>query len=202
VFRFLLISLFCLASLYVFASHAQASVTDGAGDVAVTSLSVACSQTPQMRKAAVFQTPSPMPEADEIVVDKSGRLLHLLKDGVILRSYRTSLGGQPVGAKHQEGDGKTPEGLYWIDQKNSASDYTLSLHISYPNQNDINWARNHGVSAGGDIMIHGLPNAWWKRMFIKDGMDWTKGCVAVNHDDQITEIFRDVQVGTPVVLCP
>jgi murein L,D-transpeptidase YafK len=77
----------------------------------------------------------------------------------------------------------------------------LALHISYPNQNDIDWARAHGVDAGGDIMVHGLPNEWWKRSFIKDGMDWTKGCVAVNHDDQINEIFDYVAVGTPIELC-
>jgi murein L,D-transpeptidase YafK len=190
VFRFLFISLLCLFALYSFAVHAESA------DVSV------CSQTAEMRKHAVFQTPSGKPQADFIVVDKSGRLLHLLKAGVIFRSYKISLGGKPLGPKHQEGDSKTPEGLYMIDQKNSASDYTLSLHISYPNQDDINWARNHGVDAGGDIMIHGLPNEWWKRAFIKDGMDWTKGCVAINHDDQINEVFSFVQTGTPVELCP
>lgn len=191
MFRFLFISLLCLFALYSFAAHAQEN--DASSSL--------CPQTVAMRKQAVFKKPAGKPQADFLVVDKSGRLLHLLKDGVIFRSYRISLGKTPTGAKHQEGDSKTPEGLYQIDKKNSASDFTLALHISYPNQNDIDWARAHGVDAGGDIMVHGLPNEWWKRSFIKDGMDWTKGCVAVNHDDQINEIFDYVAVGTPIELC-
>lgn len=184
--RFLLISSICLYGLYSLAQENVQSL---------------CFQTAAMAKAAVYKTPTGNVTADFIVVDKSRRLLHLLKEGVIIRSYRVSLGGKPLGAKHQEGDNKTPEGLYSIDSKNSASDYTLSLHVSYPNQDDINWARQHGVSPGGDIMIHGLPNAWWKRAFIHDGMDWTKGCVAINHDDQIDEVFTFVKTGTPIELC-
>lgn len=194
MFRFLLISLLCLFALYSFAVHAQELETP-------SSQASLCPQILEMRKHAVFKTPAGKPQADYIVVDKSGRILHLLKAGSIFRSYKISLGGQPVGAKHQEGDNKTPEGLYSIDLKNSASDYTLSLHISYPNQDDINWARAHGVDAGGDIMVHGLPNEWWKRAFIKDGMDWTKGCVAINSDSQINEVFNFVQTGTPIELC-
>jgi murein L,D-transpeptidase YafK len=187
--RFIVISMICLYGIYSLAQEQQAPMDS------------LCPQTAAMAKQAVFRSPATKIYADYIVADKSRRLLHLLKDGVIFRSYKISLGGSPTGAKHQQGDNKTPEGLYYIDSKNSASDYTLALHVSYPNQDDINWARNHGVDPGGDIMVHGLPNEWWKRMFIHDGMDWTKGCVAVNHDDQINEIFASVKTGTPIELC-
>lgn len=36
----------------------------------------------------------------------------------------------------------------------------LSLHISYPNTDDRRNAEAGGFPAGGDIMIHGLPNGW------------------------------------------
>jgi murein L,D-transpeptidase YafK len=140
-------------------------------------------------------------KADFVLVDKSRRLVHLFRDNQIIKSFRVGLGSQPNGAKHQEGDGKTPEGSYYIDSRNSGSDYHLSLHVSYPDQEDINYARRKGVSPGGDIMIHGLPNESWKRIFIRHPSDWTKGCVAVNNSE-IEEIWDLVRVGTPIDLCP
>src|SRR5262249_44605466 len=69
---------------------------------------------------------------DRIVIEKSARKLSVLANGKTLKTYRVALGRNPVGAKEQEGDNKTPEGTYSIDGRNPQSDFHLALHVSYP----------------------------------------------------------------------
>ena len=124
----------------------------------------------------------------------------MLRHGNELKSYRIALGGQPIGPKQQEGDMKTPEGLYTIDYRNPHSDYHLSLHISYPGPEDVRRTDAQGVSPGGDIMIHGLPNGMrWLGMSHRK--DWTAGCIAVT-DEEIEELWRIIPDGTPIEIRP
>jgi murein L,D-transpeptidase YafK len=139
--------------------------------------------------------------ADRVVVQKSARKLSVLRHGNELKSYRIALGGQPIGPKQQEGDMKTPEGLYAIDYRNPHSDYHLSLHISYPGPEDVRRTDARGVSPGGDIMIHGLPNGMgWLGMSHRK-KDWTAGCIAVT-DEEIEELWRIIPDGTPIEIRP
>ena len=94
--------------------------------------------------------------ADRIVIVKSTRTMTLESNGSVLKRYKVALGGQPVGAKQRQGDHKTPEGEYIIDAKNEHSRFLMALHLSYPNAADRARAHNLGVSAGGDVEIHGL----------------------------------------------
>jgi len=139
--------------------------------------------------------------ADRVLVEKSARRLTLLRNGSTLKTYRVALGRAPVGAKEYEGDQRTPEGVYSIDFHKPDSDYHLALHVSYPEQRDIDRAAAQGLSAGSDIMIHGLPNGrgWIGRFHHRE--DWTVGCVAVT-DFEIEEIFRAVPDGTPIEIRP
>src|SRR5690349_14485863 len=80
---------------------------------------------------------TPLPggtKIDRIVVEKSARKLSVFANGKELKTYRVALGRNPVGAKEQEGDNKTPEGIYNIDSRNPQSDFHLGLHISYPSE--------------------------------------------------------------------
>ena len=97
---------------------------------------------------------------DRIVIDKSDRLLTVYRAGEALRSYDVALGFAPEGDKTQEGDGRTPEGLFRIDRRNPQSRFHLSLGLDYPQAEDILRAAAAGVSPGGDIFIHGQPNGW------------------------------------------
>ncbi|MEY2528096.1 MAG: hypothetical protein QOJ05_186 [Verrucomicrobiota bacterium] len=139
--------------------------------------------------------------ADRVLVEKGARRLTLLNRGAILKSYPVALGREPIGAKEEEGDQRTPEGLYRIDFHKRDSDYHLALHVSYPEQRDIERAAARGVSAGSDIMIHGLPNGrgWIGRFHRRS--DWTAGCVAVT-DFEIEEIYRAVPDGTSIEIRP
>jgi murein L,D-transpeptidase YafK len=142
-----------------------------------------------------------LPKADKVLVKKSERKLFLIKNGSVVKSYDIGLGKNPVGSKQREGDSKTPEGKYILDYRNPESDYHLSLHISYPDKNDLQRADRNGYSAGGDIMIHGKPNYLGWLPFIYDKKDWTDGCVAVGNID-IEEIWNAVEDSTAIEIQP
>ena len=136
------------------------------------------------------------PEVTRIVVMKGHRQMYLLSGKKVLKKYKIDLGFAPEGDKKVEGDGKTPEGRYYIDRRNPRSNFYLSLGISYPNPRDIAEARALGKSPGGDIFIHGQPNRGQA-----DGPDWTLGCITVkNHE--IREIYRMVDNGTIIDIYP
>ncbi len=139
--------------------------------------------------------------ADYIVIEKSKRRLTLLSRGQVLKSYRVSLGRDPVGPKLREGDERTPEGVYRIDYRMRDSAYHLALHISYPNEADRKQARRLGVSPGGNIMIHGIGGAVKKVGDLHPLFDWTNGCIAVT-DHEIEEIWRLTPLGTIVNILP
>ena len=144
--------------------------------------------------------PEVLPRVDKVVVYKAERRLELWRKGELVKQYRISLGGDPIGHKQQEGDSRTPEGDYVLDYRNPQSRFHKSLHVSYPNTQDRKHAKARGVSAGGDIMIHGLPNGMDTTAVIGE-FDWTDGCIAVNNRE-IEEIWQAVPNGTPITLKP
>ena len=139
--------------------------------------------------------------ADRIVVEKSARKLSVYRNGKVCKVYRIALGRAPIGAKQQEGDIKTPEGHYTIDYRNPNSDFHLALHISYPSPDDQARAAARGLSAGGDVMIHGVPNGSDWIGSLHRQKDWTAGCIALT-DQEIEELWQVVPDGTPIEIAP
>lgn len=164
---------------------------------------------------------SEYPQIDKVEVFKSERRMELLTkvegELEVVKSYDISLGTNPKGHKKEEGDGKTPEGLYTLNWKNPESAYHLSIHVSYPNQEDRRQAEARGVSPGGEIFIHGMPNntkpwAWLispafsgnVNEFIHSVLadyDWTLGCIAVRNFE-MEEIWELVDIPTPIEIFP
>lgn len=136
---------------------------------------------------------------DRIVVEKAARRMTLYQDDAAVRVYRVALGFAPEGDKAQEGDGRTPEGLFQIDRRNPQSSYYLSLGIDYPQPDDRARAAAEGVSPGGDIFIHGQPNGLGRIGAIP--YDWTAGCIALS-DTEMDEIWAVTPIGTPVEIRP
>lgn len=130
-------------------------------------------------------------------VEKSQRVLQLIGDGKVLRSYAIALGGDPRGHKQQEGDQRTPEGRYVLDWRNANSAAYKSIHISYPNADDLARANARGVAPGGFIMIHGQINGFGWLGWLLQLVDWTDGCIAVT-DSDMDEIWTMVADGTPI----
>jgi len=139
--------------------------------------------------------------ADQVIVVKTQRTLTLLLHGKVLRTYKVALGGSPVGAKDQQGDHKTPEGHYILDRRNAKSRFYKSIHVSYPNEEDKQRAARRGISPGGDIMIHGLPNGFGWLGATHRAQDWTDGCVAVTNLE-MDEIWELVSDRTPIEIRP
>jgi len=125
----------------------------------------------------------------------------LISNNEIVKTYKISLGKVPKGAKEFEGDKKTPEGLYIINDKNPNSKCHKNLGISYPNEQDIEHAKKMGKSPGGLIKIHGMLNGygWLGRFHLF--RDWTAGCIAVT-DKEMDELYENVKIGTPIEIKP
>ncbi len=144
---------------------------------------------------------SEFPVADQVVVEKAARKLHLMQRGKPFRTFNISLGIRPDGDKREEGDFRTPEGRYLLDSRNANSEFFLSIHISYPNRQDRRQARSDGVQPGGSIMIHGQPNEPSKSETYYQTQDWTNGCIAVSNSDMI-DIWLMTAENTPIEIHP
>lgn len=145
-----------------------------------------------------------------ILIEKSARRLTLLDgEGKNLFSCPVALGRCPVGPKEREGDGRTPEGRYFVCLKKMGK-YGPSLGVSYPSEAD---ARRMGMpeeliaciherakrlerppwgtALGGEIYIHGGGTR----------TDWTAGCVALEDRDAGT-LYGMVLLGTEIEIKP
>lgn len=153
-----------------------------------------------------------------VLIDKGARRLRAYAQGGCVFDCRVALGfGASDGPKMREGDGRTPEGRYFICTKNAASRYHLALGISYPNASDARAAFERGeidentcsaiaraaaekrrpdwqTPLGGYIMIHG------EGVQARAG-DWTAGCVALENS-RMEQLFALVQPGDEVVIRP
>lgn len=91
--------------------------------------------------------------------------------------------------KHEDGDGRTPIGLYPLYPPEASDLAHLFIPIGYPNAADLAYDEAHGISnPGGDVGIHGpvlslLPEnpKLWPR-------DWTDGCIGLSTDADIERI--------------
>lgn len=138
---------------------------------------------------------------DHVLIEKKAHRLTLYRKGEVLKTYRIALGKKPVGKKTTNGDCKTPEGTYSIDHRKANSRYHRALHISYPNAEDRRQAKARGVSPGGDIMIHGLPNGFGAVGSLHLKRDWTLGCIAMTNEE-IDELWHAVPNGAVVEIVP
>lgn len=138
---------------------------------------------------------------DNLLLEKHSRRLMAFFQGKPVRVYLVALGFAPEGSKEHEGDGKTPEGRYYIDNKNPRSAYYKNLGISYPNREDRARAEAAGKSAGGDIKIHGLSPSFAGLGQAHRLTDWTHGCIAVTNEE-IDELFLRTPVGTTIQIVP
>lgn len=134
---------------------------------------------------------------DYIEVHKEDREMMVYSNGKLLKTYDIALGFRPEGKKHFQGDGKTPEGVYYINDKNPNSIAHKNLGVSYPNYEDIKYARDNGRSPGGDIKIHGLMRRWKKFGSFHKYVDWTGGCIAVTNSE-MDELYKHVKIGTKI----
>jgi murein L,D-transpeptidase YafK len=143
----------------------------------------------------------PVPLADSIVIEKKAHRLTLYHLGRVIRQYRVALGAEPEKDKVSAGDRRTPTGVFYIESRNSNSEYHLALRIAFPDSAHRARAAALGLPPGGDIEIHGLENGRGDTGAFLRTVDWTNGCIALT-DEEIDEIWTSVPVGTPVEIRP
>jgi murein L,D-transpeptidase YafK len=166
----------------------------------------ACSLWAIVLAAAVAAAPraasgEEMAAADHVVVRKAERKLYLYSGSRLLGEYKVALGLSPVGQKEREHDFRTPEGRYYLERRNTRSDFFLSIQVSYPNKEDESRARKNKWPPGGLIMIHGLPNAPKYPYPYYSSNDWTDGCIALSNSDMV-EVWMRTQDNIPIDITP
>lgn len=144
----------------------------------------------------------PDTKIDKLIVYKSKREMHALYHDKLMKIYPIALGKNPIGHKEFEGDNKTPEGTYTINDRNPKSNYHKNLGISYPNKADIAHAKAHGKSAGGAIKIHGIKNGLGEVIGANHLLkDWTQGCIAVTNPE-MDELYHAVLDNATIEILP
>lgn len=151
----------------------------------------------------------------KIIVEKEKRTLSVYDaGGACVWQCNVALGKNPRGAKCAEGDGKTPEGEYYICFKRETGKFGCALGISYPSPRDALLAVQEGrmeekllhlfyaaekgqkrppwgTSLGGEIYLHGGGTA----------SDWTAGCIALEQED-MERLFEACGEGDSVLILP
>ncbi len=149
-----------------------------------------------------------------IVVRKAARTLELLDGDRVVKTYKIGLGFAPEGDKERSGDGRTPEGEFYVFVKNDKSKYFRSLGVSYPSDEDALRGLAAGLitpdehdsiltaisgkkmppqktELGGEIYVHGGGSS----------KDWTWGCIALE-DEEMGELFDAVPATTRITILP
>ncbi|EHQ28535.1 L,D-transpeptidase family protein [Mucilaginibacter paludis] len=134
---------------------------------------------------------------DKMIAIKSRRQLLVYAQGKLIKTYAISLGSCPAGKKQFEHDGKTPDGVYFINAKNPNSVCHKNLGISYPNQADVQQAKKFKLPTGGDIKIHGLTNGLGFIGKFHRWYNWTAGCIALTNAE-IDDLYSHTPIGTPI----
>lgn len=134
---------------------------------------------------------------DRIVVYKAAHKMTVYRANQPIREFHVALGTGGLGPKQRQGDGRVPEGRYFIAGRNPDSAFHLSLLISYPSPEEAKAAWSRGVDPGSEIMIHGLPNGQGGIGAAHRRTDWTLGCIAVTNEE-IEWLWRSVPDGTSI----
>jgi hypothetical protein len=175
--------------------------------------------TPTANQNETFATAAESMAEPHIVVYKSRHVLEVFDGNTLMARMAVALGTSPKGAKTKDGDGKTPEGTYYICFRNDKSKFYKSLVLSYPNEGDalrgldanlITQAEYSAIAdaiekqekppwntgMGGEIAISGLGTEGAG----KTG-DWTSGNIAVS-DGDMDYLWKHIVLKTEVIIKP
>ena len=149
-----------------------------------------------------------------VVINKGARNVSLCRRGSLVAAFRGGLGAVPVGDKKFQGDKKTPEGVFYVAQKNPDSSYYRALVLSYPDPDDAADGLAAGLieprekvaieqahaaceeppqdtGLGGLIELHGFGGL----------SDWTAGCIAIENQE-MDRVWEALAVNDTIVVVP
>lgn len=147
--------------------------------------------------------------------------MYLMHGERLVKAYHAALGKGGLG-KQIRGDNKTPVGRYHIVDIRPSDRFRTFMHLSYPNQDDINQAYGRGVldwseyerlldgmarngvapqnsPLGGVVGVHGMGTSDPVLLTYHRTHNWTNGCVALT-DREIDELSAALDVGAVVMI--
>ncbi len=138
-----------------------------------------------------------------IMIEKSKYKLTVYYQNKPIKSYAIVLGANPKDDKLRQGDKRTPEGIFRVQELYYHSEWSKFILLDYPNQES--WRKflqakvrgevkaNDGI--GGEIGIHGVEKG--KDWLIDRKINWTLGCISLKNKD-VDEIYPLLQRGTMI----
>lgn len=139
-----------------------------------------------------------------VIVDKTQRSLRLA-------DLRLPIGlGPTSGPKQREGDGKTPEGDYYLcSMETTETDRWMGL--SYPGPGDAWRGKSQGLISWAELAVIVVQNdlrkiPWQSTRLgggigIHNGGQTTAGCIGLRIP-QLDQVYSKVSLGTPVRINP
>jgi murein L,D-transpeptidase YafK len=172
-----------------------------------TLLGLGSCQSPPSSDAAILRIPLNVNSIDtmktRIVIEKSKYKLHLYESDKLLRTYPVVFGGDPVKDKFQQGDSRTPEGVFHVRTKYPHAKWSKFIWIDYPTAESYQRFERRmaageipaDASIGGDIGIHGVPEGTDE--MIAQRHNWTLGCISLTRAD-VDELYALIRTGTEI----
>lgn len=152
-----------------------------------------------------------------VLVEKSRWMLSIRSGDEVLKSYPVALGSEDMSDKQRRDDGLTPEGEFYICQRNLIADShawdSVWLRLSYPNAEDAERGLAEGIITREQaeeieraIGRHARPpqdTDLGSGIGIHAGginpRTWTMGCIALQHPHAV-EVYRHTRMRTPVTI--
>ncbi len=161
-----------------------------------------------------------------LIANKSTYRMKLYAKGKLLKTYRIALGQEPIGHKIQQGDNRTPEGVYKIIQKSRGPFYgayanylgVAWMRLNYPNnedalngfksglintseKNSIINANNSGKEPPKNTKLGGGIgiHGWSGSWPANDQQNLTWGCISVQNSE-LDDLYNRVPVGTTIII--
>ncbi len=144
------------------------------------------------------------PNSYSVLISKSRFELKIIDStGEWIVTYPVVFGNKDQGDKMMEGDKRTPEGIFHIQNKRKHAKWNRFLQIDYPTVESYRKFYQRKASGlipasariGGAIGIHGT---WPHEDYAIDQyQNWTEGCISTKNG-YIEEIFDLLPVGTRV----
>lgn len=166
--------------------------------------------------ASALDADVPNVEGTVLYVWKNQHQMMLVENGRTLHRFDVKIGKNSDAPKRLRGDSATPEGRYFIREKNPNSRFRRFLGLNYPNLVDADRALDRGFIDGAqwaDIFFANMQRKVPPPSTVLGGrvgihgyggrppleIDWTEGCIAVT-DDEIDYLYQTVDLGTPVII--
>jgi lipoprotein-anchoring transpeptidase ErfK/SrfK len=122
----------------------------------------------------------------------------------LLTAYKCVFGANFKGQKEQEGDRKTPEGIFQILSAKSHEKWNTFMMLDYPNTKSVQIFEENKAKGiiskssriGGLIGIHGV---WFNGDNVIDlKHNWTDGCISLKNKD-IEELNKIIKPGVTYI---